>query len=74
MKQNDDIFSNNIDYKKIFYRLYSFRKLYIATFIIFFLFAFLYNRFSTVKYKNSTIIYISNDNQNCFYGRISRMI
>jgi len=68
MKQNDDVFSNNIDYKKIFYRLYSFRKLYIGTFIVFFLFAFLYNRFSPVKYKNSTIIYISNENQNAFMG------
>ena len=56
MKQNDDIFSNNIDYKKIFYRLYSFRKVYIGAFLVFFLFAFLYNRYSPVKYKNSTII------------------
>ena len=68
MKQNDDIFSNNIDYKKIFYRLYSYRKLYIVSFIIFILFAFFYNRFSTVKYKNSAIIYISNDNQNALLG------
>ncbi len=68
MKQNEDIFSNNIDYKKIFYRLYSFRRLYVVTFILFILFAFLYNRYSPVKYKNSTIIYISNDNQNAFMG------
>ena len=68
MRQSEDVFTNNIDYKKIFYRLYSFKRLYIVTFILFFLFAFLYNRYSPVKYKNSTVIYISNENQNAFMG------
>jgi tyrosine-protein kinase Etk/Wzc len=68
MKPQDDIFNNNIDYKKIFNRLYSFRRFYLISFVVLIFLAFLINRYSPVKYKNSTLIYISNDNQNPLMG------
>lgn len=64
MKKNQDIFSSNVDYKKIFLRLYSFRKYYIIVLILFLISAFLLNRYSPRKYRNSTIVYIANNNQN----------
>jgi tyrosine-protein kinase Etk/Wzc len=63
MKDEKDLFTSNLDYKKIFQRLYSFRRLFITLFTIFIIVTFLINRFSTVKYKNSTSLYLSEEDK-----------
>jgi tyrosine-protein kinase Etk/Wzc len=63
MKDQQDLFSNNLDYKKIIQKLFSFRRLYIGLFIIFVITTMFINRFSTVKYKNSTILYLSSEDR-----------
>ncbi len=65
MKENQDLFTNNMDYKKFINRLLSFRKAYIIIIFLSLLLAFLFNRFSSVKYQNYTTIYLpSQDNNN----------
>jgi len=65
MKDNQDLFAGNLDYKKIFYRLLSFKKLYIALVLILLVLALLFNRFSNVRYENKSTIYLSSsENQN----------
>ena len=65
MKDNQDLFAGNLDYKKIFYRLLSFKKLYIVLVLILLVLAFLFNRFSKVRYENKSTIYLSSsENQN----------
>ena len=67
MKESQDLFSNNIDYKKIFQKLYNYNRVYIALIITFLIIAFFYNRFSTVKYRNNTVLNLSEkDNTNSF--------
>ncbi|OFY49203.1 MAG: hypothetical protein A2Y87_04230 [Bacteroidetes bacterium RBG_13_46_8] len=64
MKNKNDIFGSTVDYKKIFNRLWSFRRAYIIISFILLLAAFLVNRYSPKVYRNSTIVYIANNNQN----------
>jgi tyrosine-protein kinase Etk/Wzc len=59
MKDNQDILASNVDYQKIFFRLYSYRRIYVMIILAFLVAAFLINRYATVKYKNSTILDIS---------------
>jgi tyrosine-protein kinase Etk/Wzc len=65
MKENQDLFAANLDYKKFFYRLLTFKKLYIILTIVLLFIAFLFNRYSSVRYENHTTIYLSSsENQN----------
>jgi tyrosine-protein kinase Etk/Wzc len=64
MKNKNDIFTSTVDYKKIFQRLFTFRKSYIVITILFLMTAFLINHFSAKIYKNSTVVYIADNNQN----------
>jgi len=67
MKEGQVSFNNNIDYKKVFQKLYVYKRIYIFLVIAFFFTAFLFNRFSTVKYRNSTTLNLSEkDNANTF--------
>jgi tyrosine-protein kinase Etk/Wzc len=59
MKEEQDIFSSNLDFKKIFQRLYSYKKAYIFLIIAFLFVSFLVNRFAQVKYLNSTTLYLN---------------
>ncbi len=63
MKEGQDLFSSNIDYKKVFQKLYNYNRVYIALVIAFLFIAFLYNRYSTVKYRNSTVLNLSEKDQ-----------
>lgn len=62
MSNKDDIFQNDISFKSIYQKLLSFRKYYIYTILIFLFIAFLINKYSVPKYKNTSIVFISNDN------------
>jgi tyrosine-protein kinase Etk/Wzc len=67
MKEGQDLFSNNVEYKKIFQKLYTYNRVYITLIIALLLTAFLYNRFSTIKYRNNTVLNLSEkDNANAF--------
>jgi tyrosine-protein kinase Etk/Wzc len=67
MKEGQDLFSNNVEYKKIFQKLYTYNRVYITLIIALLVTAFLYNRFSTVKYRNNTVLNLSEkDNANAF--------
>jgi capsular exopolysaccharide synthesis family protein len=69
MKDNQDLFAGTIDYQKVFYKLYSYKKYYIVITVALLIVAFLVNRYATVQYKNSTTIDISdNSNNNAFGG------
>jgi capsular exopolysaccharide synthesis family protein len=64
MKAEQNLFESNLDYKKLFQKLYSYRKIYIALCCIFLLCAFLINRYSTVKYRNSAVLNLSEKTDN----------
>ncbi len=66
MKNNDDIFQNNINYKKILLKLFSYKKYYIYCILILLIVAILVNRYATPTFKNQTIIYVSKNQQNSF--------
>ena len=61
MKDQQDMFNSNLDYKKVIQRFLSFRRIYIFLIIGLLIAAFLVNRFSTVRYKNSTTLYLTQD-------------
>lgn len=65
MKAEQDLLSNNIDYKKVINRLLTFKVFYIVCTILFLIAAFLINHFAIPKYSNKTSIYLTdseNDN------------
>lgn len=68
MKNSEDIFQSNINYKKIFQRLLGYKKAYIYCIFIFLIIAFLINRYSIPTYKNQTIVYVSKNQDNSFMG------
>lgn len=63
MKDNQELFDSTLDYKKIFRRLYTYRVTYIVLGILFLSIAFFVNRFSNVVYRNSTILYMNQDDR-----------
>lgn len=63
MNDNQELFSNQVDYKKLFYKLLSYKRTYIIFTLLLLIFTFFFNRYSTVKYENQTIIHL-NDNTN----------
>lgn len=73
MKEGQDLFSSNIDYKKVFQKLYNYNRIYITLVIAFLFIAFLYNRYSTVKYRNSTVLNLSEKDQANSFGSSSDM-
>lgn len=67
MKEGQDLFSSNLDYKKLFQKLYSYRRVYIILILGFLFAAFLINHYSPVKYRNNTILNLSEkDNSRSF--------
>jgi len=64
MKQPEDVFQNNINYKKIIQKLLVYKKYYVYCTIILLILAFLVNRYSTATYKNYTTVFISNNKEN----------
>ena len=66
MKEGQDLFTSNLDYKKVFQRMFSFRRWYIVLMGIFLVATFLINRYSTVRYGNSTTIYLSQEDKSSF--------
>jgi tyrosine-protein kinase Etk/Wzc len=63
MKEEQDLYAVNMDYKKIFQRFYAFKNIYIILIAAFIIAAFLYNKFASVKFKNSTLLYMSKDDK-----------
>jgi tyrosine-protein kinase Etk/Wzc len=63
MKDNQDLFTSNLDYKKVSQHLYTYRNGFIIVIAAFIVLAFLINRYSTVRYKNSTILYLNQDDK-----------
>jgi tyrosine-protein kinase Etk/Wzc len=61
MKEQQDLFSSNFDFWKVIQRFWSFRQLYIILTLTLLILAFLINRYSTVKYRNTTTIYLTED-------------
>jgi tyrosine-protein kinase Etk/Wzc len=68
MKEKQDLFTSNLDYKKIVQKLYSYRKVYIVLALVFLFVAFLVNRYATVKYRNSTTLNLSDKNNNSSFN------
>ncbi len=66
MNNQNEVFQSGINYKKTFYRLYGYKRTYIVLTIILLIIAFAINRFSDTKYKNSTIVFISSQNNDFF--------
>src|SRR4030042_4622365 len=64
MKNNEDIFQSNINYKKIVQKLLVYKKYYVYCIIILLILAFLVNRYSATTYKNYTTVYVSNKQEN----------
>ena len=58
MKENQDLFASHIDYKKLITKLLSYKNYYILLFILFMIMAFIYNRYTDVKFENFTTIYL----------------
>jgi len=52
-----------MDYKKIFQRFYSFKNIYYFLIVAVLIAAFLYNKFATVKFKNSTLLYMNKEDK-----------
>lgn len=71
MKENQDLFASNVDYKKVVQKLYSYRRVYIALALVFLFAAFLINRYATVKYRNSTTLNLSDKNNNSSFNSSS---
>ncbi|MBN1144793.1 MAG: hypothetical protein JXA72_10230, partial [Bacteroidales bacterium] len=63
MKDNQEIFESTLDYKKIFRRLYTYRVAYGILIFLFLIVAFMVNRYSNVVYRNSTILYMNQDDR-----------
>lgn len=63
MKEQQDMFNSNLDYRKMLQRFLSFQRFYIFLIIALLIGAFLVNRYSTVRYKNSTTLYLTQDEQ-----------
>lgn len=74
MKENLDLLSNQIDYKKVFYRLLSYKRYYLTLVPLFLIFAFLYNSFTQVKFENSTTIYFSTSDNRSFLSSPNDLI
>jgi tyrosine-protein kinase Etk/Wzc len=55
--------SSHMDYKKIFQRFYSFKNIYYFLIVAVLIAAFLYNKFATVKFKNSTLLYMNKEDK-----------
>lgn len=68
MKEGQDLFASNLDYKKVFQKLYSYRRVYIALVLIFLFTALLINRYATVKYRNSTTLNLSDKSNNSSFN------
>ncbi|NJK84910.1 MAG: hypothetical protein HC906_01945 [Bacteroidales bacterium] len=66
MSNKEDIFQNDISFKAIYLRLLSFKKYYIYTIVILLIGAFLINRYSIPKYRNTATVYISDNKQSNF--------
>ena len=65
MRENQELFSAHLDYKKVLNRLLVFKNYYFAIIFVLLIVAYIYNRYSEVKYENQTTIYLPNqDNQN----------
>jgi tyrosine-protein kinase Etk/Wzc len=59
MKNTNGSFENNVNYKKIFQKLLSYKKIYFICIVIFLIGAFVLNKFAIPKYKNYSIIRIN---------------
>ena len=66
MDRTDEIFESNINYKKLVKKLISYKQQYILIIILFLVAAFVINRYSPVKFKNYTTIYIGEGDNNSF--------
>ena len=73
MKQTEDVFQSNINLKKLLQKLLVNKKYYILCIIIFFILAFLVNRYSATVYKNYTTVYVSTDQKNSLLSSPSNM-
>jgi tyrosine-protein kinase Etk/Wzc len=63
MKDEQELFTSNLDYKKIFHRLYTYRRSYFLLIGVFLAATFLFNRFATVKYKNFTTLCMNQEDK-----------
>lgn len=66
MKNGEDLFQNNVNFKKVFQKLLGYRKQYIVFTFILLVLAFLVNRYSAPTYKNQTTIHVSKSKEGSF--------
>lgn len=66
MNQAEDLFKSNVNYKKLFQKLASYKKYYVYCVIILLFLAILFNRYSVPIYKNHTTIFVSKNQENSF--------
>jgi tyrosine-protein kinase Etk/Wzc len=59
MNEHQDNFTNNVDYKRVIQRLYSYKNAYISFILVLLIATFLINRFSTFQYKNFSTLNLS---------------
>ncbi|MBN2349197.1 MAG: polysaccharide biosynthesis tyrosine autokinase [Bacteroidales bacterium] len=70
----EDLFNNNINYKKVLFRFISYKRVFYFSLIVFLLAAFMLNKLSVPKYKNSTTISVSKSESNPFLSSQSDMM
>lgn len=64
MKQSEDVFQSNINYKKLVQKLLTHKKYFVYCTIILLIIAFLVNHYSAPTFKNYTTVYVSSKQEN----------
>lgn len=64
MKQSEEVFQSNINYKKLVQKLLVHKKFYFYSTIVLLILAFLVNRYSSPTYKNYTTVFVSSKQEN----------
>ncbi len=66
MNNNEDLFQGNINYNKLFQKLFSYRKYYVYSTLFLLFAAFLVNRYAPAKFKNNTTVFVGKKQENSF--------
>ncbi len=64
MKDDQQIQTPNMDFKKFYHKLLGFKTVYFVLLIVLLIAAFLVNRYSPVKYSNTSTIYLNEQDKN----------
>lgn len=62
--KGDQLSTSNMEFKKLYHKLLGYKTAYIVLAIVLLIAAFLFNRYSTVKYSNTTTLYLNEQDKN----------